>query len=282
MTDAQFARAPDPDPRRRALVGLIIVLLPAAGLASNPFDTPLKTRHVELKADPENPRAKRRISCFYYRSIVVKQVDYGEVGAERLALLPVLAGNATPCRDGKETYEYEIPSDRWSGYFRGAKADYAFFDAPDGTNGGLGFMVLRIVDRKSLFEDTDQHSLEAIEILDDGLKLRYQRVYQGSCSAISGGAQCRTALSQETGVAAASLSICESGYAAAGQAMAKGRCVAQGSRQPGCVSAELAHLGEQHWNEAPTVIVYDVEVILGRESPIITRRSNALTCRPSD
>ncbi len=263
-------------------VALSMLLLPMAGIAANPFDAPLKTRHVELKADPRNPQAKRRVSCFYYRSVVVKEVDLGEVGAERLALLPVLAGNATPCRDTKETYEYEISADRWSGYFRGVKADYAFFDAPDGTNGGLGFMVLRLVDRKPLFEDVAQHGIQAIEALDRSLKLRYQRVYQGKCSAINDGAGCRAALSQETGVAEASLSGCAGGYATAKQAMAKGRCAAQSSRQRNCLSTELSLLDQQHWNEAPTVLVYEVEVTLSSEVPVIARRSDALACRPSD
>ena len=264
-------------------VALSALLIPMAVAASDPFDPPLKIRHVELKPDPQNPHVKRRISCFYDRSIVVKQVDYGEVGAERLALLPVLADNATPCRDGKESYEYEIPNDRWSGYFRGAKADYAFFDAPDGTNGGLGFMVLRVVDRKVLFEDTAEHGIQSIEVLDAGrLKLRYQRVYQGNCSAVSGGEPCRLTLSGDTGVATASLASCGAGYVAAKQVMAKGRCAAQGSKQSDCLGRELAMLDEQRWNEAPIVIVYEVEVTLGAATPVITRRSDALACRPSD
>jgi hypothetical protein len=222
-----------------------------AGFAASPYDAPLKTRHVELKADPQNPQVKRQITCFYYRSVVIMQVDYGEVGAERLALLPVISGNATPCRIDMEPYEYDIPSDRWSGYFRGAKADYAFFEAPDGTNGGLGFMVLRVYDRKQLFDDTAQHGVRSIDVLDGGIKIRYQRVYTGGCSVITAGTTCRDALIQETGVSASSLSGCETGY-------------------------------ERKWSQAPTVIVYEVEVILGAAAPVITRRSDALACHPSD
>jgi hypothetical protein len=130
----------------RALAfAMIACAVSSLALASGPFDSPLKVRDVRLAADPQNPKARRQVTCFYYRSIVIKQVDYGEVGADRLALLPVLSRNATQCHEDREALEYVIPPDTWSGYFRGVKADYAFFDAPDGINGGLGFMVLRLV-----------------------------------------------------------------------------------------------------------------------------------------
>jgi hypothetical protein len=233
-----------------------MVALPPAALASGSFDTPLQVRHVRLPPDPQNLNAKRQISCFYYRSIVVKQVDCGEVGAERLALLPVLSGNATPCRAVRETNEYVIPADSWSGYFRGVRAEYAFFDAGDGTNGGRGFMVMRVYGRRKLFEDTAQHGIESTDIQEGTLRLRYQRVFAADCSVLSAGTACRERLIQDTGVSDASLSICTQGYLAA--------------KRP---AAGL---------EVPTVIVYEVEVSLTDEGPVISRRSDALACHPSD
>jgi hypothetical protein len=263
-------------------LALILLAFPVGGFAANPFDSPLKIRLVRLASDPQNPRVKRQVSCFYYLSVVVKQVDYGEVGADRLALLPVVVGNATPCRVAVEANEYAIPSDTWSGYFKGVKADYAFFDAPDGTNGGLGFMVLRIFDRKVLFEDTAQHGIASIEIQEGTLKLRYQRVFEASCSVVSASSACRDGLVHDTGIADGSLSACAEGYRTAKQSMAKSRCAAQTSRESDCVSKQLTLLNEQKWNEATTVIVYEVEVHLSREQPVIARRSDALACHPSD
>ena len=256
--------------------------LPLPALAGSPFDAPLQVRHVRLPPDPQNPNAKRQVSCFYYRSIVVKQVDYGEVGAERLALLPVLYGNATPCRAARESNEYVIPADSWSGYFKGVKAEYAFFDAPDGTNGGLGFMVMRVYGRRSLFEDTAQHGIESLDIQEGTLRLRYQRVFAADCSVLTAGNECRERLVHDTGVAERSFSICAQGYQAARQMMAKGRCNAQGHKEPACVSDELARLGAQKWDDAPTVIVYEVEASLNDEGPVISRRGDALACHPSD
>jgi hypothetical protein len=178
--------------------------------------------------------------------------------------------------------EYVIPADTWSGYFRGVKADYAFFDAPDGTNGGLGFMALRLFDRKAVLEDVAQHGIKSIDYEEGVLKLRYQRVFAGTCSIRTGGDSCRDALVRDTGVSAGSLSICSQGYQAAREAMAKGRCAAQSNHQRDCFLQELDRLGEQKWNEAPTVIVYEAEATLKDGTLVITPRSGALACHPSD
>jgi hypothetical protein len=261
---------------------MIACAVPALGLASGPFDSPLKVRNVRLDADPQNPKARRQVTCFYYRSIVIKQVEYGEVGADRLALLPVLSRNATQCRENREALEYIIPADTWSGYFKGVKADYAFFDAPDGVNGGLGFMVLRLYDRKSVLEDVAQHGIKSIEYEEGTLRLRYQRVYAGNCSILTAGEPCRDALIRDIGVSAGSLSICLQGYRAAREAMAKGRCAAQANRQKDCLQKESDRLGEQKWDEAPTVIVYEAEVTFKDGTLVTTPRSDALACHPSD
>ena len=260
----------------------MLLALPLPGLAASVFDAPLQTRHVRLPLDPQNPKAKRQVSCFYYRSIVVKQVDYGEVGAERLALLPVVSGNARPCRAVSEANEHVISSDSWSGYFKGVKSEYAFFDAPEGTNGGLGFMVMRVYGRKPLFEDTAQHGIESMDIQEGTLRLRYQRVFAANCSVVSAGAACRDRLTRDTGVTDASLSACAQGYQAAKQEMARGRCAAQGHKEAACTGEELEHLNAQKWDDAPTVIVYEVEVSLTDEGPVISRRGDALACHPSD
>jgi hypothetical protein len=114
-------------------------------VAGNVYDQPLEVRHVTLKPDPLDPQVKRNVSCFTCKHFVVKQVDLGEIGADRLSIIPAAPGKTPQCRQAKERDEYVIPGDSWSGYFEGVKSDYAFFVAADGTNGGLGFMVFSIV-----------------------------------------------------------------------------------------------------------------------------------------
>jgi len=260
----------------------IAAVLPAFACAAGPFDAPLKVRTLRLPPDPANPKVKRQLTCSYYRSIVVKQVDFGEVGADRLALLPVLSSSATLCHVERDPNEYVIPPETWSGYFEGVKAAYAFFNAPDGVNGGLGFMVFRIYDRKVLFEDVAQRGLKLIEFEQGALRLRYQRVFTGNCSVLSTGETCPDSIVHDTGVAVASLSICGRGYQAAKQAMASGRCAARGVHQASCVTDELAKLEAQKWDQAPSVIVYEVEAVLNGGTVAITPRSDALACHPSD
>jgi hypothetical protein len=267
---------------RAIAFAMIACAVPTMLLASEPFDLPLKVRNLRLAADPQNPKIRRQVTCFYYRSIVIKQVDYGEVGADRLALLPVLSRNGTECHEDREASEYVIPADTWSGYFRGVKADYAFFDAPDGINGGLGFMVLRLYDRKAVLEDVAQHGIKSIDYEEGVLRLRYQRVFTGTCSVPTGGDSCRDALVRDTGVSAGSLSICSQGYRAAREAMAKGRCAAQSNHQKDCLRQEFDRLGEQKWDGAASVIAYEVEAALKDGTLVITPRSDALACHPSD
>ncbi|MGC9967632.1 MAG: hypothetical protein ABSE08_19730 [Syntrophobacteraceae bacterium] len=256
--------------------------LPERAVAGSLYDQPLEIRHVGLKPDPLNPQAKRDVSCFTYPNFVVKQVDFGEVDADRLSIIPAASGKTTPCRQAKERNEYVIPSESWSGHFGGVKSDYAFFDASDGTNGGLGFMVFRVSDRKKLFEDSAEKGFESIEIKDGTLKLRYQRVFTSGCSVVTGGPACRDIIAKQAGVAGESLSSCANGYQVAKEEMARMRCSYQSAGDGACFDKELKHINEQKWDDAPTVIVYEVEVGLGGASPVIKPLSDALACRPAD
>ena len=199
------------------LLGAIALLcavpgLPERAAAESPYDQPLGARHVKLKPDPDNPQVKREVSCFTYPHFIIKQVDFGEVGAERLSIIPVAPGAAPPCRQAKEQNEYVIPSDTWSGYFEGVKSDNAFFRAADETNGGLGFMVFSVPGRKKLFEDTAEKGIQSLEKKDGILTLCYQRVFSSACSAVTNGSACRDTIAGQTGVAGGSLASCAGGY----------------------------------------------------------------------
>ena len=256
--------------------------LPVRAVAQSQYDKPAEVKHVNLKPDPVNPQAKREVSCFIYPHFVVKQVDFGEVGADRLSIIPASPGAAPVCREAKEQNEYIIPGDSWSGYFDGIRSDYAFFKAADGVNGGLGFMVFRLSERKKLFEDIAEKGIQSIEIKDGVLKLRYQRVFAAGCSVVTGGSACRDMVAKEAGIAGASLSSCAAGYRAAKEEMAKMRCDAQPVKDKACFDKELKRMDEQKWDEAPTVIVYEVEVSLGSAPPAIKPLGDASACRPSD
>ena len=254
----------------------------AQAVAGDVYDQPIEVRRVPLKADPHNPQAKRNVTCFTYSHFVVKQVDLGEVGADRLSIIPAAPGKTPRCRQAKEPDEYVIPGDSWSGYFEGARSDYAFFVAADGTDGGLGFMVFDTAGRKKLFEDTAEKGIESIEVKDRTLRLRYQRVFASECSVVTDGAACQNIIAEKTGVSRESLSSCAGGYESAKEAMAKSRCELEAPGDSSCIQRQLKLLNEQKWDSAPTVIVYEAEAVPGGQSPVIKPLSPVLACRPSD
>jgi hypothetical protein len=156
----------------------------AAAPPSDNFDRPIDTKVVKLPADPANPQAKARRTCFVYRDFVVKEVDRGKKGAEELAIAPNKPGNAA-CPE-KLAGEMVVKSEDWSGYALGAKGPFVFFDADDGLNDGLPFAVYSAKSGKKLFEDSHKgEAFNAVALTDHGLVMRYRRVWLAPCSMMS-------------------------------------------------------------------------------------------------
>ncbi len=271
-------------------IAAIVATILSAPACADVFDKPLSVKKARLPADPQDPSTKREISCYSYPTYTIKQLDFGEVGAERLSVLPTPDGKAASCRQAKEAGEYVLPPEMWSGYFAGAKAGYAFFTASDGANGGMGFIVLRLADKKKLFEDAYDKSLESIDVHDGVPLIRYRRVYAGSCSVVTEGASCADSIARETGVTKASLAICASGYRTAQESLARERCKADGKSDAACIKQEADVITKQKWAASPSVIVYEAALDLHETTapdrpigaPSIKALGNALSCRPAD
>ena len=160
----------------------------AAGL----FDKPAKVTKVPLAADPQNPQSKPMLSCFYFANFAVKQIDRGEVGAEQLSVVPLGGAEPYQCREANIAGEKVVDVKEWSGYFKGVKGNYVFFDADDGLNGGLGFAVFDASDGKKLFEDTTK-GLHAIKLTPAGMVLKIYKSLRTRLLAFCG---CRRLLGQ--------------------------------------------------------------------------------------
>jgi len=80
---------------------------------------------------------------------MVKQIDSGQKGADVLAIVP-FDDEAPVCT---QSNVHEIAIEHYGG-FKGAKDNLVFFNAPDGTNGGLLFRVYDARTGKKLFEDS--------------------------------------------------------------------------------------------------------------------------------
>ena len=269
------------------LTRLLPLFLFAATIApahAEVYDKPLSVKKLRLRGDPQNPTLKHELTRHAYAGYTVKQIDYGEIGAERLSILPAAGAKARPCREAMEAGETELPAEMWSGYFAGVKSGYAFFTADDGVNGGMGFIVLRLSDQKKLFEDAYLGNLKSIEERDGLPLLRYQRVYSAKCSVITDGAGCAASIAHETGVTKESLAICAKGYRKAQDDLARDRCKAEGQSGVACIAKEAGIIKEQKWDASPTVVVYEVEADLHGTAtgPTIKAQGNALSCYPAD
>jgi hypothetical protein len=82
---------------------------------------------------------------------MVKEYDEGQKGAAWLAIVPTGKGEAPlSCTRSHVPDEMVIG---WWGYFKGAKTNLAFFNAPDGQDGGMPFAVFDSRTGKKIFED---------------------------------------------------------------------------------------------------------------------------------
>lgn len=121
------------------------------------MDEPLNTKILDLGPSPYYPGRDRPItlSCYFYPSIVVKEYDAGQKGAEWLSFLRFDGGKTPSCNESHAPGEKVIPDGgEWSGYFDGVKGNFIFFIAADGTDGGMPFVVFDSVSSKKVFEDS--------------------------------------------------------------------------------------------------------------------------------
>jgi hypothetical protein len=241
--------------------------LPAAAKdAPAVLQKPLATTRLPLPHDPDNPQGKALLTCFYFPGLMVKQVDLGEVGAEQVSFVAVPPGGAkVPCRRENAAGEMVINPADWAGYFKGVKGGYVFLDAADGWNGGLGFAIFSAADGRKLFDDTTT-TLRVIEPTATGLHLRYRRVYAAPCSLFADAAGCWQTILQETGMQEAGIAApappdCRESYRREQQRVPK-------------FAEETAH--------DPTVIYYEVDLLLASDARKMTPLPGKITCKPAD
>ena len=190
--------------RKHAILALSL-LLSGNALAKDAdglFEKPASVEKIPLAPDPLNPQFKPMLSCFFFKEFAVKQIDLGEVGAEQLSIVPLPAGTAYKCQRENIAGEKVADAAGWSGYFKGVKGGYVFFDAADGINGGLGFAVYGASDGKKLFDDVSM-GIHTVKLTPSGIAIGYQRGYAAGCSLFADAAGCWAKIKQDTGLAGA-------------------------------------------------------------------------------
>lgn len=222
-----------------------------------PFDQPVAVDNLDLPADKANPDARPSVNCYRFQGFMVKEVDLGEVGAEKLAVLPE---NAKCVRDDPQ--EKPVKEDL-ARYFLGTKGNLVFFRAADGWNGGMPFVVIDATSVKKLFEDSfEGEDFQAINVDGAMVAIDYTRTYSADCSLYLDGAACAKKLNQALGLGTiAKLPECGPAYDA------------EKKRTPD-YAKEIEQL--------PSVISYQATLNYDGKAVTITPRAGDTTCRVPD
>ena len=249
------------------------------------FDKPLSKKTVELGPSTASPQNRAKVSCYWFAHFMVKEVDLGEKGSSRLAIVHGTKKSVPDCSRLREKGEIAVNPDDWSGYFKGVKGNLVFFDADDGWNGGMGFAIYDAKTARKLFDDVALGDLEFANPSGTATTVRYTRVADGGCVIPKEQAGCWDAIRKKFALEAASMPDCKSGYEKSAQAMAKGRCQAKNTDSPECLAKEIA-LARQQSNDANSIIAYPAEIILAEVvmsgKATIKPLAGDLRCWPSE
>jgi hypothetical protein len=235
---------------------------------------------VDLGHSGSGPGARAKVTCYFFPTFMVKEVDMGEKGAEKLAIVATGKTRDHTCSRRRDQGEKEINSDEWSGYFKGVKGDLVFFDADDGWNGGMGFAIYNAKTGKKVFDDVAVGDLQLSTREDKAFRLAYTRVVQGECVIPKEQSACWNKIKQKLALENASAPDCKAGYEKSAQEMAKGRCQAQSADNAQCLAKELP-LARTQAADSPSVVSYPVEVSLD-PSPAIKPATGNVSCWPAD
>lgn len=263
---------------RIGLLCSIIILVSLSSATS--FDKPRYKRTVDLGPSRYTPGNRGKVSCYYFAGFMVKEVDLGEKGADKLAIVPIPKGVVPRCTRARSKDEKVVNPDDWSGYFKGVKNNLVFFDADDGVNGGMGFAVYDSNTGRKIFEDVALGPLDFPEAQGSQVSIKYTRVLDSQCNVPQDESACWAKITKAIGLDNAAIPDCKKGYEQSAQELAKGRCQAQKTETTQCLDRELP-LARSQTKDANSIIAYAVEVVLDQQ-PTTKPVSGDLRCWPSD
>ena len=243
------------------------------------FDKPVRKQRVNLRRTPDQTTDRARVTCYFFPNFMVKEVDMGEVGAERLGIVPVKPQSTGKCVRARDKEEVVIPAEQWSGYFMGVKNGYVFFSGDDLWNGATPFAIFDASTGKKLFEDSAAKEISFVTRPDQAIAMRYLRVVSDDCFILKD-AGCWQRMAAKYGLDNTAAPDCGKGYEASAESMAKGRCTAQRAPLATCPKKERP-LALKQALDSPSVISYPVEVELGA-TPTAKPTGAAVGCWPAD
>lgn len=186
----------------------LAVALPAR---AESFDTPLHERVLNLGRSRYN-NGQIKLTCAYFGSFMVKELDLGEEGADWFAIVHTQPGHIPVCTRVHSAGEKVIQGHDWCGYFQGAKDGYVFLNACDAYNGGLDFAVYDARTGTRVFQDTAVDSraggLQFSRAPDGKISLRYSRVAVFGCTLPRDQDGCWNEIRNKLGLEDAAVPVC--------------------------------------------------------------------------
>lgn len=191
-----------------ALLGATLLWI-VPGARGESFDSPVHQRVLDLGRTPDG---RARLTCDYYPSFMVKELDLGEEGASWIAIVPARAGHLPICTRSHGSAEKIIPGHDWCGYFQGAKQNFVFLSACNAYNGGMDFAVYDVRTGTRIFEDTAVDSVSEgprfMRAPDGGLTLLYSRIAVFACTLPREQATCWSQIEGKLGLKNAAVPEC--------------------------------------------------------------------------
>jgi hypothetical protein len=264
---------------RRAVIFLLLTSCSWAAAWAASFDKPLATKTVDLGPSKYSSGARAQMKCYYFSGFMVKEVDQGEKGAAKLVIVPNTQF-IPKCNQAQYKSEMVVNPEEWSGYFKGVKNGFVFFDADDGVNGGMGFAVYDARTGKKLFSDSAVGPLQFPDRPDNAFAIKYERLVQSECVIQNDLSDCWQQTRKDLALGNAHAPDCKAGYEKSALALARGRCQAQNASNPQCMEKEIS-LARKQTDVSPSVIVYPAEIILGA-NPTIRPVAGDVRCWPAD
>jgi hypothetical protein len=154
---------------------------PRSAQLEDSFDAPAKKEVVDNGLSPYyDPKRNRRneLSCYFYATFMVKQYDQGQEGSEWLAIAPIDGRTRPPCVMSHGAREKVIIDPEWPGHFLGAKGRLAFFNAADGVNAGMPFVIFDSESGAKVFEDS-YHDTSIFNQKVAGSPFNHMRIFEG-------------------------------------------------------------------------------------------------------
>ena len=272
---------------RRILLALLLLASLSWG---ETFDKPVRRQRVDLGPSPHLLSGwHAHVTCYFFPNFMVKEVDMGEKGAERLAIVPVTPQSTGKCTRARSKEEKVVSYEDWSGYFMGVKSGYVFFSSDDGWNGAEPFAIFDAGSGKKLFEDvakplqslnTRKADISFTTRPDQAIVMQYLRVVDDDCLILKDPG-CWPRMAKKYGLDPATAPDCRKGSQTSAEYTAQERC--SGKKGPplsACMNKERPLALQQALDEA-SVLSYPVEVELS-EKPFVKPTGPAAACWPAD